>query len=727
MSIDKSNQPKSGNAGMGKSLSLKTKAIFLAIAIGTVPVLATGATAYYFSNKTITKEIIDTEELLASELQDKVGRFMQERRGDITVIAGLKVLVNPEKFTFEERSEILKRFYEAYGTYESIAAFDLNGNVIAQSDEGKKLENHLDRPYVQEALKTQKTVISQPTISKSTGKYSVYSASVIKDPKTGKPIGFARARLPVSSLTNIVENYQSKDQQYYLVNSTGEVFLGGGNEASKNGQEEFMLKDIFADLPLATGIDGNRTKSTTNQRSKTQQLVSIAPPTELEGIKELNWQAVIAKDKAAAFAAQRNLGFTLAIGIGVTTLLVSAIAAYLANRATMPLLDAVKAVKKIGSGELDTRLAVDSQDELGELSSNINLMTAQIQNSLEEQKGFAQQQRQEKEKLEMAIYTLLEEVGAATDGDLTVRANLDSMEISTVADLFNAIIGNLQDIAIEAKQSTRQVGSSLKANEEEIRLLAEQAIAETKEARETLISVQQMSQSIQEVATNASQAEKITDDTYNTIVSSTANMDSTVASILQLRTTVGETAKKMKRLGESSQKISQVVSFIEEIALKTNVLAINASVEAGRAGEYGQGFTIVAEQVGALAEQSAAATKEIANIVAAIQAETQEVNQAMESGTTQVVETTRLVESTKQSLGLVLAKSQEVNQLMGSISQSTVSQASTSQTITNLMQKIAELSANTSESSSKVAQSIVETAEVAQRLETTVGQFKVAG
>ena len=112
----------------------------------------------------------------------------------------------------------------------------------------------------------------------------------------------------------------------------------------------------------------------------------------------------------------------------------------------------------------------------------------------------------------------------------------------------------------------------------------------------------------------------------------------------------------MKRLGESSQKISQAVSFIEEIALKTNVLSINASVEAGRAGEYGQGFTIVAEQVGALAEQSAQATKEIASIVAAIQAETQEVNQAMESGTTQVVETTRLVETTKQSLGQVLEK-----------------------------------------------------------------------
>ena len=202
-------------------------------------------------------------------------------------------------------------------------------------------------------------------------------------------------------------------------------------------------------------------------------------------------------------------------------------------------------------------------------------------------------------------------------------------------------------------------------------------------------------------------------------------MDLTAESILDLRSTIGETAKKMKRLGESSQKISHTVSFIEEIALRTNVLAINATVEAGRAGEYGEGFTIVAEQVGALAEQSAKATREITDIVSAIQLETQEVNQAMESGTAEVVETTRLIETTKQSLGIVLEKSQEINRLMGSISESTVSQVSTSQDVANLMQKIAELSENTSKSSENVAKSIVETAQIAKNLETTVSQFKV--
>ena len=203
-------------------------------------------------------------------------------------------------------------------------------------------------------------------------------------------------------------------------------------------------------------------------------------------------------------------------------------------------------------------------------------------------------------------------------------------------------------------------------------------------------------------------------------------MDKTVNSIFQLRTTVGETAKKMKRLGESSQKISQVVSLIEEMALKTNLLAINASVEARRAGKEGEGFMMVAEQVGALAEQSAQATKEISHIVEAIQTETQEVTQAMELGTSQVVDSTRLVEGTKQRLQRILERSQTINELMQSISQATVSQTDTSRTVTELMQHIAQQSQQRSTASQTVAQSMQDTAQVAQTLEAAVEQFKVS-
>jgi methyl-accepting chemotaxis protein len=382
---------------------------------------------------------------------------------------------------------------------------------------------------------------------------------------------------------------------------------------------------------------------------------------------------------------------------------------------------------KVASGESGVRLEhTERQDEIGVLTRNLNEMAQNVDTNLETRQQEAEQQRQKKETLEQEIYQLLNELQGALDGDLTVRASLSSMEMSTVADLFNAIIDSLKDIAIQVKESSNQVSSSLVENKQSIELLAEQAVQEAEETNKTLDSVEQMSLSIQEVSQNANQAAILADDAYSVTKESTSAMDETVKSILSLRTTVGETAKKMKRLGESSQKISQVVSLIEEIALKTNLLAINASVEASHAGEQGQGFTIVAEQVAALAEQSAAATKEIAQIVEAIQLETQEVSEAMELGTSQVVDSSQLVESTKQRLEKVLERSQSINELMQSISQATISQTDTSLLVTKLMQQIAQYSAQRLVSSQQVAQSMQATAKVSQNLEFAVEQFKVS-
>ncbi|AFY68892.1 methyl-accepting chemotaxis sensory transducer [Thalassoporum mexicanum PCC 7367] len=340
-------------------------------------------------------------------------------------------------------------------------------------------------------------------------------------------------------------------------------------------------------------------------------------------------------------------------------------------------------------------------------------------------KKLAAEQQKQKETLEQEIYQLLDDVGNAVDGDLTVRANLQSMEMSTVADLFNAMIDNLKDIAVRVKQSSGQVSSAFVENTESIQLLATQAVAEAEETRKTLDSVAEMSRSIQEVSKNANQASNLANDAYTVTQRGAKVIDKTVTSISGLRTTMGETAKKMKRLGESSQKISQVVSLIEEIALKTNLLAINASVEASRAGEQGEGFSIVAEQVATLAEQSSIATKEIAQIVTAIQLETKEVAAAMEVGTSQVVDSSRLVEATKLRLEKVLGRSKSINKLMQSISQKTISQTDTSLAVTKLMEQIAQQSEQRVLSSQKVAGSMQTTAQVSRELESAVEQFKV--
>ncbi|NJM85362.1 MAG: chemotaxis protein, partial [Leptolyngbyaceae cyanobacterium RM2_2_21] len=240
-----------------------------------------------------------------------------------------------------------------------------------------------------------------------------------------------------------------------------------------------------------------------------------------------------------------------------------------------------------------------------------------------------------------------------------------------------------------------------------------------------LSSVEDMTDSIQSVAESARQAAQVAHTAFTTAESGGVAMARTEQNILMLRETVGTTAKKVKRLGESSQQISKVVSLINQIALQTNLLAINAGIEAARAGEEGQGFAVVAEEVGELANRSAAATQEIEKIVDAIQRETAQVVEAMEQSTAQVVEGTHLVEDAKASLEQILGVSSQIDQLVQSISTATVSQVETSTSVSQLMQMIAEVSKQTSGSSLQVSDALRSTVLVTEALQASVDTFKV--
>ena len=337
----------------------------------------------------------------------------------------------------------------------------------------------------------------------------------------------------------------------------------------------------------------------------------------------------------------------------------------------------------------------------------------------------SEERRQQQEALQLQLINLLGDIEGAASGDLTVRADVTAGDLGTVADFFNSIVESLRQIVTQVKQSATQVNASLGENEGAIRQLSLEALKQAQDTTRTLDSVEEMTASIQSVAHSARQAAEVARTASTTAQTSTDAMDRTVENILNLRETVAETAKKVKRLGESSQQISRVVSLINQIALQTNLLAINAGIEAARAGEEGQGFAVVAEEVGELAERSAGATKEIERIVENIQLETAQVVEAMEQSTAQVVEGTHLVEDTKHSLGEIVEVSRQIDELVQSISSATVSQAQTSQAVSQLMQQIAQVSERTSRSSSQVTDSLRETVEIARQLETSVGTFKL--
>ena len=327
--------------------------------------------------------------------------------------------------------------------------------------------------------------------------------------------------------------------------------------------------------------------------------------------------------------------------------------------------------------------------------------------------------------LQRDLITLLADVEGAASGDLTVRAKLSAGEIGIVADFFNSIIESLRDVVRQVKQSAGLVNSSVDTNNQSIRNLAEDAISQAQQLEKALQSVEQMTNSIQQVASSAQQAANASIAAADNAETGSVAIEQSVKSIMQLRQTVAETAKKVKRLGEASQQISKIVVLIDQIALKTNMLAVNASIEASLAGEEGRGFAVVAEEVGALAAQSAKATKEIEILVETIQKETSEVVQAMEASTVQVVEGTNRVEEARKSLNQIVQVSRQVNKLFQDISIATTSQVKTSQSVKLVMENLSTQSQKSSETSRDVAIALQETADVASKLQTSVETFKV--
>jgi methyl-accepting chemotaxis protein len=372
--------------------------------------------------------------------------------------------------------------------------------------------------------------------------------------------------------------------------------------------------------------------------------------------------------------------------------------------------------------DLTTQFAI----QLGFALEQVNLFS-QREKARQDAESLSEERRQRQEALQMQLLNLLSDVEGAAQGDLTVRADVTAGEIGTVADFFNSIVENLRQIVTQVKDSATQVNLALGANENAIRTLAVEASQQAEKTTQTLSSVEVMTQSISQVAFQAQQAATVAKSASDTANMGGEAMDLTVQNIINLRETVGETAKKVKRLGESSQQISKVVSLINQIAMQTNLLAINAGIEAARAGQEGQGFAAVAEEVGELAARSAAATQEIERIVETIQRETSDVVAAIEQNTSQVVESTRRVETAKMSLSQMVQVSRQIDELMQTISGATASQVATAEQVASLMQQIAEVSNRTSTSSLQVSEALKQTVDVAQTLQDSMATFKVDG
>ncbi|MBX2865414.1 MAG: HAMP domain-containing protein [Leptolyngbyaceae cyanobacterium MAG.088] len=381
----------------------------------------------------------------------------------------------------------------------------------------------------------------------------------------------------------------------------------------------------------------------------------------------------------------------------------------------------------VSQGDLNARATVYSNDDIGQLAVGFNQMARVILTTTSEAQRKAQEQEQAKEDLQRQVIRLLDDVEGAARGDLTVQAEVTADVLGAVADSFNLTIQNLREIVQQVSAAALQVTKSSSDNEMFARSLSADALRQAEELAVTLNSVQVMTESIQRVADSAREAEEVARSASATALRGGEAVERTVAGILEIRETVAETTRKVKRLAESSQEISKIVALISQIASRTNLLALNASIEAARAGEAGRGFAIVADEVRQLADRAAKASKEIEQIVLQIQGETSSVMTAMEEGTQQVIEGTRLAEQAKRSLEDIIQVSNRIDVLVRSITADTVEQTETSRAVAQVMQSVELTAQETSQESQRVSASLQNLVGVARDLLTSVERFKVEG
>jgi twitching motility protein PilJ len=345
--------------------------------------------------------------------------------------------------------------------------------------------------------------------------------------------------------------------------------------------------------------------------------------------------------------------------------------------------------------------------------------------SFEDARVRASGSESENKRNQEAILRLLNEMGNLADGDLTVQASVTEDVTGAIADSINFTIEELRTLVKGINSATDQVTKATQETQAISNRLFEASQRQNKQIQQASASVLTMAQSISEVAQNAAQSAKVAQVQLAAAEKGGHAVQNQIAGMNEIRSQIQETSKRIKRLGESSLEIGEIVELISDITEQTNVLALNAAIQAASAGEAGRGFTVVAEEVQRLAERSGEATKQIEAIVKTIQSDTQDAVAAMERSTVGVVEGAKLSDAAGGALTEIQRVSRELAELIGQISAQTQTQSASVADVTRGMQGILKITEETTEGTKQTNVSIGQLTKLAAELRSSVAGFKV--
>jgi len=334
-------------------------------------------------------------------------------------------------------------------------------------------------------------------------------------------------------------------------------------------------------------------------------------------------------------------------------------------------------------------------------------------------------QTEQTEQNQAAIMRLLDELGSLADGDLTIKATVTEDITGAIADSINFAIEALRELVVTLNDSAIRVDGAARQTDLTAEQLAAATVEQSKQIEDASQAILQMAASIEEISGNAERSSDVARHSVDIAHKGGDAVRRTIEGMNTIRETIQDTAKRIKRLGESSQEIGNIIELINDIADQTNILALNASIQASMAGEAGRGFAVVADEVQRLAERSANATKQIEVLVRTIQADTNEAVVSMERSTTDVVGGALLAENAGAALEEIEQVSNQIASLVQNISSSARGQSTAAAAVTRSVDMLQEINSRTEANTHATTGSIRELAELAAQLRESVAGFRL--
>ncbi|MCU1284366.1 MAG: hypothetical protein JWO13_716 [Acidobacteriales bacterium] len=390
----------------------------------------------------------------------------------------------------------------------------------------------------------------------------------------------------------------------------------------------------------------------------------------------------------------------------------------LGNRVIKPVKELTDFSEKLAAGDYKAKAEVDSDDDFSAIATAFNQTSEKVARAVLNQEA--------QESLQRSVTDFLTIVSQIGRGDLTLRGKVTSDALGNVVDSVNYMLDNFTRVLERVRKSAIDVAS----NANEILLSSEDmsagATQQDQEITNTSSAVEELTVSMKQVSNNAEASAEAARRALDAAEQGNRAVRDTLEGMQRIRASVQATAKKIKSLGDRSLEISEIINVINDITEQTNLLALNAAIEAARAGEAGRGFAVVADEVRKLAEHSRTATKDIAALIKAIQAETNEAVVVMEEGTKEVEVGARLADQAGKALEAISSVVRQSAELVQEISLASKQQVRGTEGVANAMQIISNITRQTSQGARQTARTVEHMVKLSEQLNEALSQFRIA-